>query len=471
MPHLEGRNFIILLALIVFLTKLPTAALDYHMDELVVAGQAKYYQEHGPFVLPPGIVLHVPLIPWLLALLYFLIGETPLLTHIVAICFGLAGAMFTYLIGRSLWGEKVGQVASLLLFLSPPYFALSGQMLYDVPLAATVMAAVYFAMQNRFRFYVVAAAMAVMTKEPGVIAVAAITAWKLLRERNVRALMWCLPALLLVPWYVWYSANASLIPQPFPLLADGSPVYVAERFATAFYQTAVWNYGWLLLLAVSTFAFMRRDALRKKVPDGVLPLLIVGGFLFVAFSVTGFYLPRYVMPLYPLFFLFGAGALHGLFPRRYAVPAVVIALLFISAYAGNTGLKAVVQDPVFHTDLFYGRTLASIRSGELSMDYVEIVKAQDAAKRYVLAKPGSVVAAAFPFVERASLAANVGGRQWKANDMTVLYPLAKETIDLADVIVVEPYGEWPAELVDYVSAARRPGFSYSGWNWNVSVYT
>ena len=86
-----------------------------------------------------------PLYYWAANFIYEMTGQrTAGTTRLPSALFGMLGALFTYLIGRRLFNERVGFFAGALLATSYQYFWMSHFALMDVMLAALIAGAFYF---------------------------------------------------------------------------------------------------------------------------------------------------------------------------------------------------------------------------------------------------------------------------------------------------------------------------------------
>jgi 4-amino-4-deoxy-L-arabinose transferase-like glycosyltransferase len=428
--------FVFFLILIIFL-KLPTMSLDYHWDEVIYASQAKYYSIHGLFSTPPGIIVHVPFFTWFLAINYRIFGESPFLSHFIVAIFSFIGVYFTYLLGKFLYNEKIGIMASLLLFFSPIYFAISGQVLFDVPLTAMTVVVFYFALRKKLISYLISACILVLIKEPGFLVILALLVYELFKKRNVRdILITGLPLLPLLLFGFWYWSQNLLNRNLAFFITQPNFIFIIKRFFANVYQVFIWNYYWILTLFI-LFELYRKNHFKKKlIAMFTNPIFLSVIFYILLFSFTTlFLLPRYLLPIYPFSFIFSAFSLNTLFKNKNQIILLIIILLFISCYKWNSGIKGFIQDPVFHSKLFYKNRLTSIANGELSLDYIDVVTIHTQAVDFVFKNyPNKTIVASYPLYENASLQINVGYKQWDKYNIKILFP-SKKNIDKADLII------------------------------------
>jgi hypothetical protein len=431
--------FLSLLTLIIIL-KLPTMNLDYHWDETVFAVQAKYHSIFGFFKIPPGRIVHVPFFIYFVALNYKLFGESSFISHFIVAIFSFIGAYFTYLLGKFLFNNKIGIIASLFLFFSPMYFALSGQLLYEIPLAAMTVVTLYFGLKREIIPYIISASILVLTKEPGVLVIIALLIYFLIEKIKIKKLLiYSLPIFFLFLWFIWFKSQVGhFVSSDF--FAPTNIVMIIKRFAAITYQVFLWNYNWLLTIPVALMLF------REKIKIVQLPLILIIIFYIILFSVAPIYLlPRYLLPISPLFFILSSAAIYKFFRGRLNVVVLLVILLFITCYRYNWGIKGFIQDPIFHSTIFYPKNLTSVVNGELNLDYIDIVKTEDQTLDFIFNKYSNSVVAPFPLFEDAGLEINVGNRQWSKYNIKISFP-SNESIKNADLIIYEQYS-WPENVI------------------------
>jgi 4-amino-4-deoxy-L-arabinose transferase-like glycosyltransferase len=196
--------------------------VGYNTDEAVYAGQAAAIaQDPALKDLFPIFRAHPLLFQFLLALLFHF-GVSDLGGRLVAIAFGVATVCLVYQLGNLLYEPKAGLLAALILAIMPYHVVVTRQVLLDVPLVFFSTLTLYllarFAVTERpILLYVtgVGIGLTVLSKETGIILVAAIYAFLALsREIRIRVLDIGLTTIV-----------AALMMAPFPLtllLAGGT---------------------------------------------------------------------------------------------------------------------------------------------------------------------------------------------------------------------------------------------------------
>jgi len=159
------------------------AAIGFNSDEAVYAGTAAAIAGDGTLrTMFPVFRAHPLLFQSTLSLLYRLGGGDVAARLLVAVL-GVATIGVVYLLGRVLYGRRIGLVAALLLAVMPYHVGVSRQVLLDVPLTFMATTALYFLARycrdGGLRTLLTAAAVlggAVLTKETAIVLVPGVAA-------------------------------------------------------------------------------------------------------------------------------------------------------------------------------------------------------------------------------------------------------------------------------------------------------
>ena len=430
----EDLKYVLFFLILVFLLKYPTFDLPYHWDETNYIYYGKWFSIHGFFSIPPNHRGHVPMFSWILALFYTIFNESAFVTHFVVAIFSFLSVYFTYLTGKFLFNKKVGLIASLFTFFSPIFFAISGQGLIDMSLVAFTMMTLYFGLKKKIILYLIFGSFLVLTKQPGFLLIVAFIFYKIINKEKIKdVILFSLPLIVLFGWLNWYKMQTGTY--GWGGILNESLIFIAEKGIANLYQIFIWNYQWILTIFL--VLFFRH----YKFDKNITPLILVSLFYFITFSF-GPMLPRYILPIYPIFFIFAAKSIDH-FDKKILISILVI-LFFITCYRWNWGLKGFIQDPVFQSTIFYPKTITSIKNGELNLDYIDIVKVEKEALDFIFKNyKNSTITSTDPFVNPLCInILDVGYRQWIKNNITVLYPVNEENIKKSNLVIIESYSNW-----------------------------
>jgi 4-amino-4-deoxy-L-arabinose transferase-like glycosyltransferase len=108
--------------------------LGFNSDEAVYAGQAASLAKDPELAaFFPVVRAHPMLFQSILAFVY-LIHVSDILARVISVAFGMGTIVLVYLLGRLLYGRRVGQVAALIIALMPYHVVVSRQVLLDGPM-------------------------------------------------------------------------------------------------------------------------------------------------------------------------------------------------------------------------------------------------------------------------------------------------------------------------------------------------
>jgi len=295
-----------------------------------------------------------PLLFLLTALGFELFGLNMTVAHGVIALFSVAALFYTFLLGRALYGDLVGVVASLLLYASASFFAGSELFVAGVPMVALVLATVYHYQRGHLVGYLVAASLMVLLKEPALIVIgcvalnealvallgldrrcAALPLAGRLRRGLWRGALFFSPVLIFVAWMIanrvfmgWF-----LWPHNASFFSDLTFPGYGLRWILS---SALWNeYKFVLLvplLLVGVHPMLRQRLVsRQWLLYGLLLLFTVLFYWMQCGPLGGdkdyFPLTRYYLYLLPLFLILGTAAVVAAAPNKGL--ALVYLLMFL----------------------------------------------------------------------------------------------------------------------------------------------
>lgn len=370
------NNFLvgIFFGALVLISKLPFVNLPFWWDETNhLEGALKIYQNNfNPFI--EWWSYKPPLIFELVALGYNFFGFDKAIPRLIIIFFAFLALYFTFLIGKKLYGKKVGFLASFLLFLSPLFFAQSGLFHTDLPLTALTLVVFYCFLSEKRIGYFVAASLMVLTKETSILVLFAILAYEFLI--NLKGIFSCRfistfiflasPLLFFLSWMLlnqlnlgWYLWPDNLEWFSLASFLDLGKLLTILNFVFwrdfRFLLTILLLVGLLLSLVSKNF---RKWFIKKEL--GLFFFFIV---ISLVFFWWGPFLPRYFLFIQPLFFIVSLASIVFLIKNRFflLIFLIIVASLFISQW--TTG------------QVVWG--------GETNLNYVRLVKVHQQMAQYL----------------------------------------------------------------------------------------
>jgi len=285
------------------------AALDFYRSWLLIPEST----------LPTG---HTPLVMVYLGLVWRVCGFSPLVTRAAMILVAAATVVAVYALARRVAAREAAIWSAVLLALSPMFFAQSSLVYLDLPAALFTALAVLALLEGRMLMFAAAASLAVLTKETAVVLlpVAWVFVWRAAgRRRAVPLRDWVALATPLVPLAAWtlyyhhvtgfWTGNAEYL--QYNLYSTLDPGRVFWSLLRRLYEVFIGGFNWLLVggAALGLWRGRVKDGHRGTETQRHLGNLfsLVGGlavmYLLMLSLVGGAILPRYLLPIVPLFFL------------------------------------------------------------------------------------------------------------------------------------------------------------------------
>jgi hypothetical protein len=365
----------IFLILLIFCTKLPILNVPYNWDEMTLPLISHYISQHNFYPIPPRGLLHTSIFYEFFALLYYFLGPSIWLTHLVIIFFSFLAVFFTYLLAKQLYNKFSALLISLLLFSSPLFFAQSGIACLNMPLTALTIMTLYFLLRRNIKFYLISGCLLVLCQEVGRLLIPLILLYMLKDKFDFKkTLLYALPLFILMFWlfFIFLKTGSFLSLSEKDMLAHHfdlrfSTIYL--RFINNIKSIFIYDYKWIISLS-SLFTFLltlknykiNKISMKKENTNFWLFLLLIIISYLMLFSLMST-LPRYLLLVYPLFFIFICKPLikNKIF---FTLIALISIFSFINQYTGN-------------------RTLTPGGSLDSNLEYLDFVKVHQEATKYI----------------------------------------------------------------------------------------
>ena len=329
-----------------------------------------------------------PFIFMSLGSLFKLFGYSPAIIHLYMFGFSLAAIYFTYKAGELLSNKEIAIAASFFLAFSPLFIAQSVNLNFDLPAMALVMASYYYLLKKDHLKYAIAGTLLVMTKEVGILFIAAGVLSTVFYDRKWQALSAHLvPTLIVIVWaYGNYTRHGwFLFPRDSPILLFET--ILNENFFMRLEQLFIMNFNWILtfLAGLSVIVWLYRHHLKidSEIFRQLMPMMLFSLFFLITVApIRDFNLPRYVLVLYPALYLIAAWAIFNFFGENKKIFLTVIVFI-VALFAAQTAFSLYSQNPYVFLDpatqKMYGEkpgiTLGGSEVIEINLKYVDYVKA------------------------------------------------------------------------------------------------
>jgi 4-amino-4-deoxy-L-arabinose transferase-like glycosyltransferase len=313
------------LAVATILLKLPTLDTPAFWDEMGWLRQAHGLEEAGLRTAIPGLRPasafwgHPPGLHLSLAALGRVFGVSVDTAHALIAVFAAIGVCATFLLARFWYGVRTAWLAALLLLLSPIYLAQSGMFLADVPVAALGALAAYFVVRDRYIPYVACASYMVLLKETAIVLVVALLLYRFVVMNPVRqarlrdVARYSIPLAVIGAFILLQKAITGkfFFIYDFDVeLFQRTPALMWAQFRLVTQTIFIDQYRFIFTALIALNLLVNPKARRRELWLFVFVVVLSG----YAFSVL-YYLPRYLLPVLPLFYILAAASILDLARR------------------------------------------------------------------------------------------------------------------------------------------------------------
>jgi hypothetical protein len=377
---------------LVVVTKLPTLHVPAYWDEMAWFGQARWLAAGSVLRALPGwrepwkFFGHPTGLHATFAAVAAVFGPTLVVAHVLVALFAGVGVWFTYRLGATLFDARTGGLAAFALLTAPLWFAQAGMFLADLPAAALGVASVHFSLRRSHVAYLACASYMMLLKETTIALIGALLVWRALVCGDAWTRQGRHRLALLAAAFVPITAFALLQrletgsyffifdPRIFDVqLFQISPAMLRQQLGSVTTWIFVAQHRWIFTTAIVASLLVDRAAWRRR-ELALFALIGLGsGYSFVGL----YFLPRYLMPVLPFFYLVGGWAVTRLAARTRHTTVVIAAVAIASA-------SSLLLTP-----------FAS--NGEVDLHYLDVVRAHRAiASTIASAYGGARVLTAWP---------------------------------------------------------------------------
>lgn len=307
------------LAITAILLKLPTLDTPAYWDEMAWLRQAHWLWENSPHNAIPGFhhpaefFGHPPGLHLILATLGEVFGVSLTTAHALIAGFAALGVCATFLLTRYWYGVRTAWLAAVLLLLSPVYLAQAGMFLADLPITALGVLATYFCVKDRYAPYAVCASCMVLLKETAIVLVVALILYRFVVLNPIRqaqprdVALYSIPLAIIGAFFVLQKAMTgqffAIYDFDFQLFRL-TPGVVRYKFVLITKWLFIDQFRFIFSALIVLNLLVNAKARRRELWLFVFVVVLSG----YSFSVL-FYLPRYLLPVLPLFYILAAASI------------------------------------------------------------------------------------------------------------------------------------------------------------------
>ncbi|PKQ38013.1 MAG: hypothetical protein CVT59_05360 [Actinobacteria bacterium HGW-Actinobacteria-1] len=311
------------------------------------------------WLISPADRLNPPLYSLVVTGLFLVFGQSVALARLVSVAAGVATVYYTFLLGRTLYTERIGLLAAAVLAVTPGFALVNHNIQVDSLMVFFIIAGTYHYIHaipsdDRREALVGGALMglALATKLPAAVAPVVLALWETWRTRGVK---WVRAKRVLpftggmfalgLPWYITRLVidGSSYLSGQAALSGNAASVDSWITFRYKVLNELLWMLSPVLAaLAIAAIIYL----LRKRSSGDRLVLLSVGAY--VGFYLVYNFHSYYLIPLAPFVALAVARAAFALerrIPRTLWAAAVVLPYLLVATMMMFAGQKYGLWSP------------------------------------------------------------------------------------------------------------------------------
>ncbi|OGJ37532.1 MAG: hypothetical protein A2383_00720 [Candidatus Pacebacteria bacterium RIFOXYB1_FULL_39_46] len=290
---------------------------------------------------------HTFLLPLAIALILQMPGNHLLLIHILGLLLSIFFLIVMYLLGNKLVNKKVG-MALVLLFLTNPLFLAQTHLVYfEIIGTALRFLAVIFLLEKKYLRFTIIGLIAILTRIDNSLFLSASAIAYLFLEKEITnklnwiiryvfpflltTVLWLVIHLQITGWWI-YSPERYFDEQPWQSLWDAI-VYITVRQGRYIISESIF----VMLL---TSKKLIQQIKKISIPGLILGITSLPSLLMI--TKLGYFLPRYIFPVLPVFYLLFLVLLQKLIKKPILFWAIIILIGIIQyqyrydCYAGNS---------------------------------------------------------------------------------------------------------------------------------------
>lgn len=354
--------FLPLIIMMFVLSRLGNLNLPFYWDEAWSYARAVFdMHENGLAILPgdanPNLTRGHPLLFYFLSALWMKLSGTSLtaihLFPLIISCITLAAV---YKTAEILFSKESARIALLLFALQAIFLAQSTLLLPEIMLALFTILTFHFYFMKKWIWFSIFSIMLVLTKETGMVLIAALFLDKILLEKwfnkttgrswpllIIELAVLCIPVAAFASFMVLQKLHFGWFLYPEHMgMTILDPKVILERLNSFFFKLLLQHgkFALLILALTGLIVLIRKKAVSEKQAH-LLVFSCLFLLLFMLFSAVNFFTTRYLLSVLPFFFICGSWIISEIFTgRSYSRNVVVASLALLFAWHSFYGNRS-----------------------------------------------------------------------------------------------------------------------------------
>lgn len=379
-PKNPCARTIVILCIINFIIRLPFMALLPFSDQNVYYdGVLKIFNNNlNPFTNFMGY--KPPFMFELTAILFTLFRPSITIGSLLVYAASSTSLVYTYMLGSSLFGKKAGIYASLFLFFFPLFAAQSFQFTDAIFVTPLLLATFYYYYKRGFLGYLIAATLAVLTRETSLFVPLFLGLFELFHKpqeiirlpANVRLSKSLILWLPLFPFTIWMYLNKFIFGwyiEPTNVSFFSFTDTIWSRIIMNLQTTFLHNGSYIFVVIIVLWIFITinnkvRLSSRQRHATIIFSFFFLIYFLFYS---TGPFHPRYMLSLYPYLCILAGGAIAMIWKSTlssicfYGICTLLIVMQLIQFFVLPMRYWGEADLSIIQTAVLYSRSIKNIQ--------------------------------------------------------------------------------------------------------------
>lgn len=328
--------------------------LPFFWDETGVYVKAiAYMYQHKISLLPQSMPSdlsrgHPLLFVFTYSLIVKIIGYHIWLLHAISLCVSVATLTIVFLLGKKVLSPLVGLSASMLLAVQPFFVAQSMMVLPEMLLTLLSILTIYFFIEKKKLFYLLACSLAVLTKESALILPVTLLAGdiafcfftkppaKTNIVKEISSRTWILIPLIVFVLFVFiqrYQMGWFFFPEHIGYISSNPKTILARGFYAIFFIFGCQKrFLWLIPICFLLYKLVLNALIKRKATQQDYFFIILSSFFIgaILFAAINFMMNRYLLYALPVVVIMAVSGLMKLIIDKRIMIGIIILLMVVS---------------------------------------------------------------------------------------------------------------------------------------------
>lgn len=323
--------------------------LPHFWDEAFPYSYAiNYMTENGPSIFSDGapsiLTTGHPLFYYYLQATWnSIVGESMALQRTLPLLLSILVLIFTYLVGKSMFNEKIGAGATLLLLGQNIFLAQAAFQLPEILMTLLFLSSIYYRIEKKNLGFIISSLLLLITKEPAIVLLGILFLYDffilkkefILKRKIINSWVYIIPVLFMIGFYFhqYIVQGWVLFPRHVGFMRFDWSHYF-NQFSRYFSFTFIFhgrNALFFLTLIIGGIAIAKRKTIEKSKNSGNIFLISIL-FLFLIVSAVNFYSNRYILAIFPAFTLLSSNLIFKVLKLKLLAPIAVLAFTFTAIF-------------------------------------------------------------------------------------------------------------------------------------------